>query len=408
MEGPEPSMFDTSADQSLLDPSYDPDEEEDEGAWSFKSTIAFWCSVLFMNGSILFIVGAVCSLEGVLPAGDEYASRAMVDYPYFVGATFNFLPATYLVYFQVINKLASHGSTAKGLGTPRPLVFVARPQKNLGHIACLCNLCGAICYGISTGNMFINGDYTLVMDIPAIIGSCLFIVGAVMEGEYNTWRVCGNTSFYNKLPVVQAYCYTFGATLFLVGYVAMWDHWSGENPHRADVWTNRPFVLGSVFFLMGSICDLIMWKKKIYGLGFAKTLSPSKRSVRGATVDFRQQAMLWVYGLLMAMSQVNIGLYISVPMLHTALAHKLPHFIVELLIYTVIMFLASVIHTTPKTYPYNLLLWAMRFVAVIDFYAQVNDFVSIFAGLGYIDQEKDGSWNWMVAHATLNTSAPAF
>jgi len=324
-------------------------------------------------------------LQGVLPAGDEDASRALVDYTYFMGATFNFLPATYLVYFQVINKLANHGSTNKNLGESRPLIFFARPQRNLGHLACLCNLAGACGYGISTSNMFWNGSYTWVMDIPAITASAMFIIGAVLEGEYNGWRIFSNISFYKKLPVLQAYCYTGGSTLFLLGYCAMWKHWSAESPRRADHWVNQPFLLGSVFFLMGSMCDMIMWKKKIYGLGFAKGLTTAKK--HSVEVDYRQQVMLWVYCLLMTMAQMNIGLYISIPELNRHLWQKLPHFIAEFLIYTCIMFLASVIHTTPKQYPYNILLWSMRFIALIDFYAQMSDFVAIFTSLGYMDND---------------------
>jgi len=250
--------------------------------------------------------------------------------------------------------------------------------------------------------MFINGSYTLVMDIPAITGSMCFIVGAVLEGEYNTWRkCCSNTSIYSKLPVIQAYSYTGGAVMFLLGYSCMWHHWSAESHARADRWVNRPFVLGSIFFLMGSVCDIIMWKKKIYGLGFAKTLSPSKKSVM-TQVDWRQQAMLWIYSLLMCMAQINIGLYISIPTLYAEIWHRLPHFIVELLIYTCIMLLASVIHTTPNQYPYNLLLWFMRFVALIDFFAQMSDFVSIFSRLGFINQDDGYYLGLPVAQTSLN------
>lgn len=361
--------------------------DTDEAAWSFKSTIAFWCGVLFMNGSFLFIVGAFYSLDGILPAGEghENAERALVEYPYFIGAVFNFLPACYLVYFQIINGLAGHGSPNSEHEVQRT-VFVVLPRRELGHMACLINVGGAACYAISTANMYCSGDYVYrwMMNIPAIAGSIMFMLGAVLEGEYNAWRACKRLDLWQlQLPVVQAYSYTLGATLFLWGYVAMWNHWSGANPLRADLWTNGPFLVGSAFFLIGSMCDLLMWKNKMYGLGFANNLS---RHVRNATVDYRQFVMLVVYGILMCMAQVNIGIYIAIPKLHDKdLSHELPHFICELLIYSCIMLLASVIHTTPDRHPYNILLWAMRFIALIDLYAQVSTFVWLFENLGIID-----------------------
>lgn len=397
----QPSLFDSGADISLIDPTYD-EEGNDDGAWSFKSTIAFWCSVFFMNGSICFIVGATCSFEGVLPAGDQFALRALVAYPYLFGFL-NFFSAVYLVYFQVINKLANHGSSTS-LGQAHPLVFFARPQANLAHVACLINVFGVSCFGLATSNMFIHGDYTLTMDIPAITGSVCFIVGAVLEGEYNGWRLCTHVSVYKKLPVLQAFCYTGGASLFLVAYSAMWHHWSEASPARADCWVNMPFLVGSVFYLFGAACDIIMWKKGMYGLGFAKTLR-HRRSSQQSEIDWRQQLMLWVYCILMSMAQVNVGLYISIPALYEQLPHKLPHFVVELLMYSCIMFLASVIHTTPKQYPYNILLWLMRLVAVIDLYAQLSDFLGLLAEIGYIDHDKGYSNGVSGANSSLNATS---
>ena len=109
---------------------------------------------------------------------------ALVDYQYYISAIFNFLPANYLVDFQVINELANHGSTNKHLGETRPLVFFARPAWYLGQMALHQQPpWGDLLQDLNWKQ--INGDYTMDMDVPTIIGMVLFVIGAGM-GSVNS------------------------------------------------------------------------------------------------------------------------------------------------------------------------------------------------------------------------------
>ena len=73
--------------------------ERHTSEYRFRNTVAFWIAISFVEGSLLFLCGAVVSMCAL---GDEWMRRGLVEYAYFAGSLFFSLGA-YLGFFQVIN-----------------------------------------------------------------------------------------------------------------------------------------------------------------------------------------------------------------------------------------------------------------------------------------------------------------
>lgn len=67
--------------------------------YRFRNTVAFWIAVSFVEGSLLFICGALAS---ALELKEAWKRRGLVDFAYFAGSLFYTL-GSYLGFFQVIN-----------------------------------------------------------------------------------------------------------------------------------------------------------------------------------------------------------------------------------------------------------------------------------------------------------------
>ena len=116
--------------------------------------------------------------------------KAWVDYSFMIGA-WCFTAGNYAVYFQVINFEGDD------------LSFIAWPDLgDWGHLGTLFNLFGAIAYNVNTMLFFDTADhdsimyeYNLVYVISGGLGSILFALGALAEGEHNNWRDCNKETF---------------------------------------------------------------------------------------------------------------------------------------------------------------------------------------------------------------------
>jgi hypothetical protein len=68
-------------------------------AYRFRDTVSYWIAVMFIEGSILFAIGAAASMFHNL---EEWQETALVDCAYFAGAIC-FTTGAYLGWFEVIN-----------------------------------------------------------------------------------------------------------------------------------------------------------------------------------------------------------------------------------------------------------------------------------------------------------------
>ena len=96
--------------------------KRDSQDYRFRNTVSFWIAVSFVEGSLLFICGALAS---ALALREAWKQRGLVEFAYFAGSLFYTL-GSYLGFFQVINLgrdrirlFACSGTSPALLNTPR-------------------------------------------------------------------------------------------------------------------------------------------------------------------------------------------------------------------------------------------------------------------------------------------------
>ena len=73
--------------------------KRDSQDYRFRNTVSFWIAVSFVEGSLLFICGALAS---TLELKEAWKQRGLIEFAYFAGSIF-YTFGSYLGFFQVIN-----------------------------------------------------------------------------------------------------------------------------------------------------------------------------------------------------------------------------------------------------------------------------------------------------------------
>jgi len=359
------------------------DAESVENVWTFKSTVAFWAAVYFVIGSALFVIGSIALYPGVCP--DVGYVRAWVDYPFMVGA-WCFTAGNYAVYFQVINRLSSHGasdnSAVNHVHSTRWLI-PERADVSLGYWACVFNLIGSLFYNFNTMGMYepLEGykktpaGYNLVYVMSGSVGSACFILAAILEGEYNQWRKCSWQTLTTNWPVLMSCFSLIGGVLFFVGYISDLNHFVEEADTRARTieLVATPFTIGSLFFLASSWMMQVMWKARMFGLGFAKELT-NRRS--DSTVSRSQQIMMLFYCMNLGMCWLLLGKLLGGDGAGWYkdvgdIGWLCNNVLLRIAAYNTIIVLASIVHGVPPDCPYPCMFWTMRITTICDFCSSI-------------------------------------
>lgn len=355
-------------------------EEQSVYAWDWKAGIAFWASVFSLQGSLLFLIGSVAMYPGLVSGKSE---TAWVDYPFMIGA-WCFLVTNYLIYFNAINK---HHAGGVLLPLPGEHVskrrFVAFPSDQ-GELAAVLSLIGAVLYNFNTMSMYVDQStwwsYTLWYVATGSIGAAFFSASAILEGEYNAWRHPSMETL-RSIPVWQSLFNLMGGLTYCCSYSSAFDHYGGASPSRDIALIVAPFVIGSVCYFVSSLLDVIMWKKQLFGLGFAKELKfVSDRSLKHTENPLQpsgvacpwQMGALMVYIAILCMAWCRVGQVAAGCRLGTDIGIVFLQVIRLLVTYNTILWLMTVLHRTPAQPPYNYLLWLMRFSAVVDMIGQFD------------------------------------
>jgi hypothetical protein len=267
-------------------------DSEKVRAWNFRNTIAFWASIFFIEGAVLFTIGSVCIYPVV--GLDAASYEAMVDYCFMIGA-WCFLIGNYAVYFQVINQNVVHKVYGESKLTPSQSVRMLAPIEwsDGGHVGAVFNCVGAILFCFNTMSMYANKESTANFDLwyvmTGTLGSMGFVIGAVAEGEHNNWRELR----LSEMPVLMSFLNFMGGALFVVAYVTDFNRFDDEECANGrcgfTVWlVATPFTIGSILFILSAWISLWMWKQQRFGVGFAKTLD-SRLEDKTVEVDWKQQ-----------------------------------------------------------------------------------------------------------------------
>ena len=435
-EEPSQGSAATNSAALLSSPSLAQLPERHTSEYRFRNTVAFWIAISFVEGSLLFLCGAVVSMCAL---GDEWMRRGLVEYAYFAGSLFFSLGA-YLGFFQVINvgnattRLVGCGGTSVEAYWGSLLYFL-----------------GALCFNVACAvGLLPPAAHTDALAwaaywTPSTLGSICFVLAAIIEFRHNSHVRCSTPVFW------LCFWYLAGSLLFLVAAAAGWPHQPVE-----DV-VNLPYALGSIAFALGAWCALWMWKAEQFGLGFIREINergfreisegdkttrgagfyespyddvrpwrstrsaPERRSAaslisvegggagaedstnarrmpssasdadaKPAKVDLKQQAFLLVYVLLGTLSVLNLCTTIACEQeaasssghaeLGAARLAAAGTILASLSVFFaahVILMLATVVHRTPSLHPYDYLLWCMRFGALLFFAAEATRFASV-------------------------------
>ena len=140
--------------------------------------LGWWIAVLFMIGSIHFLVGALAALwPATFPAA--LRSEENLGIVFFIGSIF-FTSAAWLQWLEALN-----GDVAEALNDApgRWLWFGWRPR-NLGYLACLVQLVGTVFFNFNTADAMIGGlswrQQDVLIWLPNMLGSICFLVASYL------------------------------------------------------------------------------------------------------------------------------------------------------------------------------------------------------------------------------------
>lgn len=182
--------------------------------YRFRNTVAFWIAVSFVEGSLLFMCGAITSIVEV---DDDWMRRALVEYAYFAGSIF-FTIGAYLGFFEVIN-----------LGRVRVRLFGFSGTSVEAYWGSLLYFLGALCFNISCSDGLLpsksqsRGVFWAVYWTPSTLGSACFVLAALIEFKHNSHVRCSTPVFW------LCFWYLLGALLFLLASIAGWPHQALED-----------------------------------------------------------------------------------------------------------------------------------------------------------------------------------
>eukprot|EP00462_Mataza_sp_D1_P006873 CAMPEP_0175122158 /NCGR_PEP_ID=MMETSP0087-20121206/1568_1 /TAXON_ID=136419 /ORGANISM="Unknown Unknown, Strain D1" /LENGTH=238 /DNA_ID=CAMNT_0016403779 /DNA_START=107 /DNA_END=820 /DNA_ORIENTATION=+ len=208
-------------------------------SWSFRRTLAYWISVLYMEGSMLFIFGAAFSIAGTSN------QTALVTIPYFVGGI-AFLFGAIAGTLELKDVCQVSGVW---LFKPSKMKEMSRSVSWHGIIATALYLFGAAAFHLNT----LLGFFTVSRAVewfPATVGSLCFVVGGVLEVLRNDCF----TKFENSAGQWVSISNAVGGLLFLIAATTGIN--SGLS-HQVMLWAvDFPYLIGSIAYLIGSIISV--------------------------------------------------------------------------------------------------------------------------------------------------------
>jgi len=334
-------------------------------AWKFQRTMAYWISIMYLEGAVLWIVGAAYTMSSLSERGMLY-ERALVWVPYLMGNV-AFMIGAYAGVIEVINipntnrdRKTSYFISSKH--ELRILIDLVGWKPIFGYIS---YFIGALCFNVEAiFSLSLTPSAKLLVWTPATLGALGFFAGACLEGHHNRiWEVndrvlfclCTSNavgSFFFFLAGVSGF-FVVGSHKWLVGF---------------------PYAVGSVLLAVGALCSLWLWKNEQYGLSFLPELNMKRREAADpeenvmdmhaeygcGRADAWQLPWLVMYIINAASSVVQIGIVTVLNNYGNLVA--IASAVFNFLLSHGILVLASVVHHVPTAQPHRCLLIYMRLV----------------------------------------------
>lgn len=348
--------------------------------WKFRRICAYWVSVMYIEGSVLFTIGAAFSMVGSVHRAGRSASLALVDGPYLVGGV-AFTLGAYAGVLEVVNVGApEHERTRLGSALfLRPRETWRELRRYLAWeaiIGYLCYIFGALFFNVNTVAGFIETDVAAGLYWPcAVAGSALFTAGGVLE--------CTQNHLHRGFDV-RSLEHWLSLCNFLGGFSFLLAATSGSVPSaKPTLWlVDFVYLVGSVLFMLGGFIALFMWKAEHYGLGLIKDLNAVHRDDVAADASrpdpeefvlsmqaqygcgrssTKQLPWLFMYIFNASVSVINVGLDV----VERRSAFVVGESLINFLLSHGVLMLASVVHHVPTAAPHNWLLLYMRVILLI-------------------------------------------
>lgn len=363
-------------------------------AWKFQRTLTYWISVMYLEGSILFLIGATWSLTDLCHNHHE-AELALVQTAYLAGGVC-FTVGSYAGLVEVMNVkedgtrvlLWPVGARWKRLRLEGSINWKAL----LGYSS---YLFGAILYNVNTISGYFkltDLEDTMLVGLTSLFGALAFTAGAILECITNKiWlmHLSDGAWWVSVANLIGSLGYTVAGFSMTVKV---------EGTQNVDWLVNAPYLVGSAGFMIGGIATMWLWKSEQYGLGFLPEMNTVGLREEPAEDEFvlsmaseygcgraspYQIPFLTMYLFNAAGSMLLVG--ISLFLIKDDLGYELYESILNFLLSHGVMLLGSVVHHVPTARPHNWLLVYMRIVLAM---YTLNTWISVFRHIATFNEDK--------------------
>jgi hypothetical protein len=344
----------------------------DDDRWRWRHTVSYWVCISFILGSLLFIAGCAFWYKHY---AFESRKRALVTYPFLFGSIM-FTTGSYLGVFQAANV------GARGPGK----LWRWAPEKD-GFLGYFYYFVGALVFNVSCVEpmkMFDGLPNWAKREMAwgaAEIGSFFFVLGAWKEVTHNKCldvRACYANGKMKTLPFWLSWNNLSGACCFLLAACA------GRFDPESPGWVYTTYLVGSLNFFLASSMMLFMWKGEQYGLGFIPSINRLVPLRAASVADVELRAAGKGYRRVSKTHFVFIQMYIALTgasFIDFCFAtqrfsvysqgHGFAHFhevvasLMGVFMSVGLLFMASVLHHTPRIHPFDKLLWWVNFYVFV-------------------------------------------
>lgn len=236
----------------------------------WRHTNSYWTAITFILGSLLFTFNAAVGVRA--PPWSAETLSTMESWPNFIGGCF-FCIGCHASYLQLINVPTDESShTVLWCADWKAVREVVHPVSIAGTLS---YYLGAVLFQLGCvlpilpGIKASNDVKQVVIGIPNVVGSILFVLGAVCELKHNHCFQAGGATC-RDVVWWAANLNFWGSVLFLLGSIPgmcmrNWEGFPGGE-RGFELWVDGTFTVGSLIFVVSSVLLILMWQSNDFGL----------------------------------------------------------------------------------------------------------------------------------------------
>ncbi len=210
-------------------------------------SLNWWIALLFMVGSLHFVLGSVFVLVGS-------SNTFLINLIYFIGSLF-FTSAGYSQYYQAINAPKAIDENGRTSPNSKRYIFAWQPHR-IDFWATFPQFLGTVAFNFNTFNVFFATQwlgYDVLVWVPDFVGSVLFLVsGTTAIFEFCHRFYCWQSHNLTWWIVIINFV---GCVAFMLSAITAFAR---PNPIFANLatWATLFTLLGAICFFVGAY---LMW-----------------------------------------------------------------------------------------------------------------------------------------------------